>query len=105
MSLFSYLTKMEDMAGKQNAVLPSSTKGKNKAFVNHVQWGGSEYQLMFVFGGGYSEQSVYYRRQKDGKEYIPIATNIRILEEDMLSLASVFSKKGINGIKYMLGVL
>lgn len=103
MTLRQYLDMLDNPPEDEPSMMEESIKGE-KTLVNHVRRNGKAYQLLFASDKTYSGQSVYFRRQKKGEKFRPIAEGCHIPEDYFLIVAEAFSRHGVGGAKYILGV-
>ena len=74
-------------------------------WLNHIRYQSVLYQfLWFDSKQGYSGQSLFYRKQRGKNKFKPITINCHIPSEYLLVVADKFSKNGVKGARWALGV-
>lgn len=104
MTLRDFYRREEKEDEKDTSKLPENIPEGEQVFLNHIDYNGESYQMLLVTGNGYSNQSLYVRKQKNNAVFEIIAEKCHIPQEYLLEVASAFAKRGVAGARYSLGV-
>lgn len=101
-SLREQLNRMEEEERRDDPELPPEGI-ESSSRINNVVYDNKKYQFIITSDGTYSGQSLFYRIM-GAKCFYPIAQNIRLPKEYILTVVDAFEKKGLAGVKYTLGL-
>ena len=104
MTLREFAEREEKEAELGHTIAPTDVPKGGVLYLNYVRHGGVSYQFLLFLGKGYSDQALYFRRQKPSERFKLIADDCRIPEDYLFTVADAFERHGIPGARWSLGV-
>lgn len=102
MSLREQLNRMEEEERRDNPELPPNGS-ESSIRINNVVYDNQRYQFIVTSDGERKSQSLFYRLM-GAKRFYPVALNIRLPQDYILTVIDAFEKRGLAGVKYTLGL-
>ena len=97
--------KEGDTEPDKYSLIDELPKGGEFVWLNHIRYQSVLYQFLWYDSKqGYSGQSLFYRKHRGKNKLKPISINSHIPYEYLLVVADRFSKDGVAGARWALGV-